>query len=368
MRIDGILRAAFVICLLGISFQAGASADNPSTKRSPLQLAITLADRKYCSATTDTDVLHLDIQLTFTNVSRSNIILFRGSNVVVRTLVSRTLEDASAGKQELESAATVIRSGPATKIIQAKRPGDAFTILPPGGIFQTNASVSLEVSRTAEAPTHALRAGPHILQLVVSTWPRGFETPNQVAARWLDSGVLWHRPLASEYIPILVDDHHPVEECAKYARLLAAATSDPNAVEPETGITALMAAIDVQDIDVFNSLLARGADVNAAAPGGMTPLFVAAGTDGAYLKRLIESGASCNIRSLAGQTPLTLAIRAGRIENVKLLIRVGANLNTSDENGKTPLRLAKELLSSSVFDKPIAAQLVELLKLAGAKE
>src|SRR5262249_27770412 len=241
-------------------------------------------DQKFCSATPTTDLLQIALQLTFTNVSESKIILYRGSNVIVRTRVSRTLDDASIGKYELDSSTTVIQTEPDMKMIGAPKPGDAFAIIPPDGVLKTTASVSLEVSRSSKSPSFALSPGPHILQIVVSTWPRWFDSPDAVAARWRSSGSLWTNELVSQYATIYVDEHRSIETCAKYAKLFSRAKSDANAVDPSTGITALMAAIEIQDIDLFNDLLLRRADVNATAPGGMTALLVAAGTDGGFLR------------------------------------------------------------------------------------
>ena len=159
-----------------------------------------------------------------------------------------------------------------------------------------------------------------------------------------------------------------IETLKAVQQLFSRARSDPNANEAESGITALMAAIEAQEMDIFNDLLARGADVNAAARGGMTALVVAASTEGIFLKRLVESGANCNIRTLFGQTPLSQAIEAGIVDNVKLLIHCGANLNMRDEQGRSPLQLARELGAPRKFYKEIAAQIVDLLKAAGAKD
>jgi len=361
--------AVLVTFLIGIAPWAASTSGkcNPSADKSPLRLTITVLGQKYCAADEDMDTLHTRLLLTFTNVSSHPLILSRGSNQIFRTLVSKSMEDAAAGKRELDAVATWITSDSPNPPTYGKTPGDAFIILPPGGTFETNTFVSLAVSRSDEAPPGAMRPGLHVLQIVVSTWSQSAERAKELAARWAKSGRLWHTAITSEPVVVQVDRERSVEDCSKYAGLFVAARQDPNTVEAETGITALIAAIDQDDRDLFDNLLARGANVNAAAPGGMTALFLAAGRESIYVKRLIELGAEVNVRSLAGQTPLTVAIRAGKVENVKLLITAGASVNTPGENGKTPLNLANELLNSLLYKQPIA-EIVELLKRAGAKE
>jgi FOG: Ankyrin repeat len=361
--------AVFVTCFIGMAPSAASISGkrNLSADKSPLRLTLTVLGQQYCAAFEDTDMLHTRLLLTFTNVSSQPLILSRGSKLIFRTLVSKNLEDAAAGKHELDAVATLIISAPLHPPTYGKTPSDAFAILPPGGTFETTTFVSLEVSRTDEAPSHAIRPGLHVLQIVVSTWTQSAEQATELATRWAKSGRLWHTAITSEPVVVRVDSERSVEDCSKYAGLLAAAQQDPNAVEAETGLTALMAAIDLNDSDLFDNLLARGANVNAAAPGGMTALFLAAGRESIYVKRLIELGASVNVRSLAGQTPLTVAIRDRQIENVKLLIAAGASVNTPGEDGKTPLKLASELLAS-MHAKQQFTEIIELLKRTGAKE
>jgi ankyrin repeat protein len=129
-----------------------------------------------------------------------------------------------------------------------------------------------------------------------------------------------------------------------------------------------MAAIELNDADLFSSLLARGANPNSQAPGGMTALILAAALPSTYVKRLIEVGANVNARNSAGQTPLMEAVRAGKVENVNLLVAAGAVVDAVGSNGKKPLRLAHELLESKVLSEETASQIIALLKRAGAKE
>ncbi|KAM9376261.1 ankyrin repeat and SOCS box protein 15 [Pholidichthys leucotaenia] len=51
-------------------------------------------------------------------------------------------------------------------------------------------------------------------------------------------------------------------------------------------------------------------------------------------------GGSLENKTLEGETPLTLAVRAGVVENVKLLLKIGASPHTYNSSRETPLLLA----------------------------
>ncbi len=106
-------------------------------------------------------------------------------------------------------------------------------------------------------------------------------------------------------------------------------------------------------------LIARGADINADAQYGATPLHRATiygHRDIAEL--LIAKGADVNARGKRlGNTPLDSAVRFNKKEMVELLLAKGADANLADNEGITPLWRARN-----------NAEIVELLRKHGAKE
>src|SRR5262245_28365787 len=99
--------------------------------------------------------------------------------------------------------------------------------------------------------------------------------------------------------------------------------------------TPLQHAILERQPAVVQLLLDRGADVNrSAGPGGLAPLFLAAGdTDPAILNMLLAHGADPTVEDENGGTPLARAVSAGtfhgpdrpmfggcRVETVRALI------------------------------------------------
>jgi ankyrin repeat protein len=88
-------------------------------------------------------------------------------------------------------------------------------------------------------------------------------------------------------------------------------------------------------------LISAGANVNAATSYGpvVTEAIVRAPET---VNLLLERGANANAMSPMGDTPLTMAARAGNAEAGRLLLAHGANVNASTPHGHTPLYWASK--------------------------
>ncbi len=105
----------------------------------------------------------------------------------------------------------------------------------------------------------------------------------------------------------------------------------------------LMEAAREGDAQAVRSLLAQGADVNAAEGDGMTALHLAAeGGHDEVLEILISASAQVDARTRIGSyTPLHLASRSGHSSAVTKLLDAGADFGAVTTNsGVTPLHLA----------------------------
>jgi ankyrin repeat protein len=97
------------------------------------------------------------------------------------------------------------------------------------------------------------------------------------------------------------------------------------------------------DLTQVESLLARGADINAKNKAGATPLHKAAAAGHTeVVKALIVKGANVDARDKKGRTSLHEAVGRGRVEAAETLIAARADLNSRDDNGCTPLLIAAE--------------------------
>jgi ankyrin repeat protein len=62
-----------------------------------------------------------------------------------------------------------------------------------------------------------------------------------------------------------------------------------------------------------------------------------------YIKLLIENVAKLDLKDAAGETALFYAIRAGRIENIRILLKLGAKKDMKNNKGITPIMSAGKL-------------------------
>jgi ankyrin repeat protein len=89
------------------------------------------------------------------------------------------------------------------------------------------------------------------------------------------------------------------------------------------------------------ALLTWGANANAQAESGDTPLTLAAGLGHLkVIKLLINKGAWANLKIRNDMSALALACRTGRTQVVQVLVEGGAHLEAGDKEGNTPLILA----------------------------
>jgi len=123
-------------------------------------------------------------------------------------------------------------------------------------------------------------------------------------------------------------------------------------VQVYEGDTALHAAAFTYDVEIARDLVARGADLRARNRRGAEPLHAAAiGGPGAptwnptrqraIIEYLIDIGADPNATALGGVTPLHRAVRNRCSAAVATLLRAGADARLANDHGSTPADLAR---------------------------
>lgn len=102
------------------------------------------------------------------------------------------------------------------------------------------------------------------------------------------------------------------------------------------GESVLMLASYRHSAKMVNSLLSNGAKVNTS---GWTALHYAASSgDLEVVNALIKAGADINAVAPDGSSPMIMAAREGHIEIIKLLLSLHANTDIQNENGMTALK------------------------------
>ena len=119
-------------------------------------------------------------------------------------------------------------------------------------------------------------------------------------------------------------------------------------------------------VKVVKALIEAGADVNARADNGWTPLHACASRERSIVKvdevvkLLIAAGADVNARADDGLTPLHCAAMHVNVDVVKVLIEAGADVNACSDSGFAPLDYA-------TYRRGVAkAEVIKALVAAGA--
>ncbi|HKN54567.1 MAG TPA: ankyrin repeat domain-containing protein [Amycolatopsis sp.] len=127
---------------------------------------------------------------------------------------------------------------------------------------------------------------------------------------------------------------------------------DERRVQVYEGDTALHAAAFAYDVEIARDLMARGADVRARNRRGAEPLHAAViGGPGsatwnpegqrAIIEYLVGAGAEPDAVAPGGVTPLHRAVRNRCSAAVETLLRLGADPRSANDHGSTPSDLAR---------------------------
>jgi cytohesin len=155
-----------------------------------------------------------------------------------------------------------------------------------------------------------------------------------------------------------IEDAVLIGDVERVKEFLAA---DPNLVNARIGSkgkdqpTVLHLAAAAGRAEVVELLLSRGANPNARAQDGATPLHQAVWGVRAegpeVVGVLLAHGGDANARDSSGATPLHIASHGGQVEFMELLLAAGGDPNAKDKQGRTPLHEAvhtdQELLGAA---------------------
>ena len=127
---------------------------------------------------------------------------------------------------------------------------------------------------------------------------------------------------------------------AALVRTLVAGGADVNAAQVD-GMTALHWAAYHDDTATARLLVRSGAEADAANRYGVRPLSLAASNgNGGLVRLLLEAGADANAGVLGGETILMTAARTGSQEAVEALLSHGADPDARERRGQTALMWA----------------------------
>jgi ankyrin repeat protein len=131
---------------------------------------------------------------------------------------------------------------------------------------------------------------------------------------------------------------------------LVARGANVNARDPR-GLSALLLTVYTGQMQALRFLLDKGADVKSPGPSGMSPLHFAVREGAEIAGLLVERKADVGARNDYGNTVLILAVREGAQDVVRLLVESGANVNTANPlTGDGPLEVALQEGHTGIAD------------------
>jgi len=139
---------------------------------------------------------------------------------------------------------------------------------------------------------------------------------------------------------------------------LAAASIAPAAAQQQSESYKFLQAIEKEDGKTVTTMIETpGSTIinTKSSTTGRGALHELVGHSGnLYMTYLLQKKADPNIRDPKGNTPLSLAVMAGREDLVDLLLAYRANPNLANSSGQTPL-----ILAVNAREEPIARKLID---------
>ncbi len=209
---------ASLVCAVVIDGRSRFSApltpiDTEAEKPSPLQLTIKVVSSEYCVGDSELDSLRLKVHFVYTNAGGQRLILYKGTPLLSRMMISRNSTDAAAKRFEVNSSLTQVTSG-GTKCYKGSAPNSCFITLPPGDSYEVETTIGFFVVRgDVREITGAVQSGDHILQVEVPTWHESNKLAKELSSCWQQYGILWYEPITSAPLPVRVDKERKIADC-----------------------------------------------------------------------------------------------------------------------------------------------------------
>ena len=206
------LKLLSLAAVLLLSVSAAARAATPDEK-SPLRFTSEVVGRRYCVGG-KLHILQLRLRLRYHNAGGQKLIVYRGKNLFYQTKIRGGPPGGPrAGQYEVVVLNSRFNDAQAESINGA-RPGAAFVVLPPGGVYETEMVIGVGVApEGVERAANSIRPGEHTLQVIASTWYESKKLGEELRGRWRTSGLLWTEPVATEPLKFSAVPDEPATAC-----------------------------------------------------------------------------------------------------------------------------------------------------------
>jgi hypothetical protein len=195
------------ICLLALLLLTCNGAYG-NEKDNDLQLSTKILKQSYCKdKDSDTTMLLLNLELTYTNVGQQPIILYKGSDQISYVRVARNQEELSSKKYEVDMSVTWVTSGNGDVPNIGSVPDSRFVVLKLGASFKVNGETRIIDS------DKLLPVGEHVLQVIVSTWQGSREQAERLRNKWAKTGYFWYGNTFSLPMQFRVESNPKLKRC-----------------------------------------------------------------------------------------------------------------------------------------------------------
>lgn len=147
-------------------------------------------------------------------------------------------------------------------------------------------------------------------------------------------------------VPLMADEIHRAARYGDLGKIKSLLAEKPELLNLQDGFgsTALHWAAMRGWREMFDFLIAKGADVTIKERHGGTTLHWAAHNDDPEIvKILIQKGVNVNEKNMMGRAPLHVTARRGCIKATKALLASGAKIDIQNRDGGTPLHTAAKM-------------------------
>jgi hypothetical protein len=176
-----------------------------------LRLTTSIVKERYC-LDIGSRFLEWTLNLTYANVGNRPILVDKKSSWIYRTMVSRNLQAASAGRYEYDPSSF---HSDLRKIGFLNTPeADSFVVLKPGESFSVEAACRVHLYDGTKDSEDSLHPGNHVLQARVATW-HYYTDPREYRDKWSKRGYLWFDNVTSLPMPFTVERNPAVTPCSK---------------------------------------------------------------------------------------------------------------------------------------------------------
>lgn len=176
-----------------------------------LELTTGVIEQTYCSTDHETS-LRLRLKLRYTNLSSQRLIVYNGHDLFFQTKIRPDKTPATPASEVL--LLNMRYFDEECERIDASSPGRVFVKLAPGASFERELITGVGVIDKSAAPSDTtVRPGPHILQLIVSTWYQSAKLAEKLRQQWQRQGFLWSQPLYSVPLKLTIEIPPTIVPC-----------------------------------------------------------------------------------------------------------------------------------------------------------